>query len=57
MKNTGSARNLESKKVLSRDESNLVKTNTWTPLLANVNETFLVIKYSICWECCISLSW
>ena len=38
MKNTGSARNLESKKVLSRDESNLAKTNTWTPLLANVNE-------------------
>ena len=24
--------------VLSRDEDNLVKTNTWTPLLANVNE-------------------
>ena len=25
-------------KVLNRDESNLVKTNTWTPLLANINE-------------------
>ena len=32
-------------KVLNRDEGNLVKTNTWTPLLANVNEMqrFLVI--------------
>ena len=25
-------------KILSRDEGNLVKTNTWTPLLANINE-------------------
>ena len=25
-------------KVLNRDEGNLVKTNTWTPLLANINE-------------------
>ena len=25
-------------KVLNRDECNLVKTNTWTPLLANINE-------------------
>ena len=24
-------------KVLNRDEDNLVKTNTWTPLLANIN--------------------
>ena len=25
-------------KVLNIDEGNLVKTNTWTPLLANINE-------------------
>ena len=25
-------------KVLNRDEGNLVKTNIWTPLLANINE-------------------
>ena len=25
-------------KVLNREEGNLVKTNTWTPLLANINE-------------------
>ena len=25
-------------KVLNRDEGNLVKTNTWAPLLANINE-------------------
>ena len=25
-------------KVLNRYEGNLVKTNTWTPLLANINE-------------------
>ena len=25
-------------KVLKRDEGNLVKTNTWTPLLANIND-------------------
>ena len=25
-------------KVLNKDEGNLVKTNTWTPLLANINE-------------------
>ena len=25
-------------KVLNRDEGNLVKTNSWTPLLANINE-------------------
>ena len=33
-------------KVLNRDEGNLVKTNTWTPLLANINEmqTFYVIS-------------
>ena len=25
-------------KVLNRDEGNLVRTNTWTPLLANIND-------------------
>ena len=25
-------------KVLNRDDDNLVKTNTWTPLLANIND-------------------
>ena len=25
-------------KVLNIDEGNLVKTNTWTPLLANIND-------------------
>ena len=25
-------------KVLNRDEGNLVSTNTWTPLLANIND-------------------
>ena len=25
--------------VLNRDEGNLVKTNTWTPLLAKLNKT------------------
>ena len=25
-------------KVLNLDEGNLVKTNTWTPLLANIND-------------------
>ena len=33
-------------KVLNKDDGNLVKTNTWTPLLANINEmqTFKVIS-------------
>ena len=25
-------------KVLNRDEGNLVRTNTWTPLLPNIND-------------------
>ena len=25
-------------KVLNRDEGNLVRTNTWAPLLANIND-------------------